>query len=48
MAEINERVDQASTSCPMSPTSTIPDEVHKLSENVADKVFAFVQGQLQG
>uniref|UniRef100_A0A915DYQ0 Biogenesis of lysosome-related organelles complex 1 subunit 7 n=1 Tax=Ditylenchus dipsaci TaxID=166011 RepID=A0A915DYQ0_9BILA len=47
MAEINERAS-TSIDCPVSPTSTVPEEIHKLSENVADKVFSFVQGQVQG
>uniref|UniRef100_A0A914D856 Biogenesis of lysosome-related organelles complex 1 subunit 2 n=1 Tax=Acrobeloides nanus TaxID=290746 RepID=A0A914D856_9BILA len=47
MAEINER---ASTSVEptLSPTSTISDEAHRLSDNVFDKISAFVNGQIQG
>lgn len=46
MAEINERAS-TSVDCPMSPVSTVSDEVHKLAENAADKVYSFVQGQIQ-
>jgi biogenesis of lysosome-related organelles complex 1 subunit 2 len=46
MAEINER--SSTSEYPASPTSSVSDEVRKMSENVFEKVSAFVQGHIQG
>lgn len=45
MAEINERAS-TSVDCPISPSSTVSEEIRYLSGDAFDKISAFVQGQV--
>ncbi|KAI6175603.1 hypothetical protein M3Y97_00707600 [Aphelenchoides bicaudatus] len=45
MAEINERAS-TSVDCPLSPSSTVSEEIRYLSGDSFDKIAAYVQGQV--
>ena len=45
MAEINERAS-TSVDCPLSPSSTVSEEIRYLSGDAFDKISAYVQGQV--
>lgn len=47
MAEINERAT-TSVDCPLSPTLTVSDQMQRLSETASEKIYAFVNGEIQG
>jgi hypothetical protein len=45
MAEINERAS-TSVDCPLSPSSSVSDEIRYLSADSFDKISTYVQGQV--
>jgi hypothetical protein len=45
MAEINERAS-TSVDCPVSPSSTVSEEILSLSGDAFVKISAYVQGQV--
>ena len=45
--EINERAS-TTIDCPLSPTTTIDDELKRLAEKSSDRLNTYIQGQIQG